>query len=45
MKYMSSSPLNPLKGRFTLKPLSINLVKIATLRGLGVRNTTINDFT
>jgi len=44
MKYMHSSPLNPLKGRFTLKPLSINLVKIA-LRGLGVRNTTINAIT
>jgi len=35
------SPLNPLKGRFTHKQLTINLVTIAPLRGLGVTDTTL----
>jgi len=42
IKFMLLSPLNPLKGRLTHRQLSGNLEVNAPLRGLGVRNTTLN---
>ena len=40
MSYLVSSPLNPLKGKFTHNQLSDYIKVITPLRGSGVRNTT-----